>query len=354
MNTDRDTASDKDVSSSGDQNKHSPEEMRTTFKEIDPRPRINQPKGYEDSQYSSSLIRGRRHDYIFLPQGYKDPDTGKEYKAGYYDESGNFYERVIIKAGKMRETLACCDFCGTQIKLKWESGALNSCPNCGATLHEVPDKTIYDHQLRPVPANPVFKERPGGGHYRSDYGTSYSLGGIIAISAAVIVLAIIIMYVSKQMWGAVAISAAMSFAAFLVTFAAVAVGMALEGIGDTIRVSLTDEPVKEVYAAKDILKAMGLNNEGIKFISCPTCGRTRIDLIGLAKQAEERLKDCKKNITVAIMGCAVNGPGEAREADIGIAGGHGTGLIFKKGEIIKKVPEEKLLDELIKEIELTD
>ena len=82
----------------------------------------------------------------------------------------------------------------------------------------------------------------------------------------------------------------------------------LEGIGDTIRVSLTDEPVKEVYAAKDILKAMGLNNEGIKFISCPTCGRTRIDLIGLAKQAEERLKDCKKNITVAIMGCAVNGP----------------------------------------------
>ena len=128
----------------------------------------------------------------------------------------------------------------------------------------------------------------------------------------------------------------------------------LEGIGDTIRVSLTDEPVKEVYAAKDILKAMGLNNEGIKFISCPTCGRTRIDLIGLAKQAEERLKDCKKNITVAIMGCAVNGPGEAREADIGIAGGHGTGLIFKKGEIIKKVPEEALLDELIKEIELTD
>ena len=192
MNTDRDTASDKDVSSSGDQNKHSPEEMRTTFKEIDPRPRINQPKGYEDSQYSSSLIRGRRHDYIFLPQGYKDPDTRKEYKAGYYDESGNFYERVIIKAGKMRETLACCDFCGTQIKLKWESGALNSCPNCGATLHEVPDKTIYDHQLRPVPANPVFKERPGGGHYRSDYGTSYSLGGIIAVSAAVIVLAIII------------------------------------------------------------------------------------------------------------------------------------------------------------------
>jgi len=125
----------------------------------------------------------------------------------------------------------------------------------------------------------------------------------------------------------------------------------LSGIGDTIRVSLTDEPVKEVYAAKDILKAMGLNSEEIKFISCPTCGRTRIDLIGLAKQAEERLKDCKKNITVAIMGCAVNGPGEAREADIGIAGGDGTGLIFKKGEIIKKVPEDALLDELIKAID---
>ena len=125
----------------------------------------------------------------------------------------------------------------------------------------------------------------------------------------------------------------------------------LSGIGDTIRVSLTDEPVKEVYAAKDILKAMGLNSEGIKFISCPTCGRTRIDLIGLAKQAEECLKDCKKNITVAIMGCAVNGPGEAREADIGIAGGDGTGLIFKKGEIIKKVPEDALLDELIKAID---
>ncbi len=126
----------------------------------------------------------------------------------------------------------------------------------------------------------------------------------------------------------------------------------LDGIGDTIRVSLTDEPIKEVYAAKDILKAIGLNNEGIKFISCPTCGRTRINLIEIAKQTEERLKDCKKNITVAIMGCAVNGPGEAREADIGIAGGIKDGLIFKKGEIIKKVPEENLVDELIKEIEL--
>lgn len=125
----------------------------------------------------------------------------------------------------------------------------------------------------------------------------------------------------------------------------------LKGIGDTIRVSLTDEPVKEVYAAKDILKALGLNDEGIKFISCPTCGRTRIDLIGIAKQAEEMLKDCKKNITVAIMGCAVNGPGEAREADIGIAGGLKEGLIFKKGKIVRKVPESELLSELVKEIE---
>lgn len=125
----------------------------------------------------------------------------------------------------------------------------------------------------------------------------------------------------------------------------------LKGIGDTIRVSLTDEPVKEVYAAKDILKSLGLNNEGIKFISCPTCGRTRIDLIGIAKQAEEMLKDCKKNITVAIMGCAVNGPGEAREADIGIAGGLKEGLIFKKGNIVRKVPEDKLLSELVKEID---
>lgn len=125
----------------------------------------------------------------------------------------------------------------------------------------------------------------------------------------------------------------------------------LDGIGDTIRVSLTDSPVKEVYAAKDILKALGLNRNGVRFISCPTCGRTRIDLIGLAKQAEEALRDCKKNITVAIMGCVVNGPGEVREADIGIAGGQGSGLIFKKGEIIRKVPEDQLLSELLAEIE---
>ncbi len=126
----------------------------------------------------------------------------------------------------------------------------------------------------------------------------------------------------------------------------------LDGIGDTIRVSLTDDPVKEVYAAKDILQALGLRRFGVTFISCPTCGRTRINLIELARQAEERLKDCRKNITVAIMGCVVNGPGEAREADIGIAGGVGMGLIFKKGEILKKVPEERLLDELMNEIEL--
>ncbi len=125
----------------------------------------------------------------------------------------------------------------------------------------------------------------------------------------------------------------------------------LKGIGDTIRVSLTDEPVKEVYAARDILKSLGLSNKGIRFISCPTCGRTRIDLIKIAHQAEEMLKDCPKNLTVAIMGCVVNGPGEAREADIGIAGGVNNGLIFKKGEIIRKVPEDQLLSELIKEIE---
>ena len=125
----------------------------------------------------------------------------------------------------------------------------------------------------------------------------------------------------------------------------------LRGIGDTIRVSLTDDPVKEVYAAKDILKSLGLNKDGIRFISCPTCGRTRINLIEIAKQAEEILKDCKKNITVAIMGCVVNGPGEAKEADIGIAGGVNNGLIFKKGQIIRKVPENELLNELIKEIQ---
>lgn len=125
----------------------------------------------------------------------------------------------------------------------------------------------------------------------------------------------------------------------------------LKGIGDTIRVSLTDNPVKEVYAAKDILKAIDIDTSGVKFISCPTCGRTRIDLISIANEAQERLRSCEKNITVAVMGCIVNGPGEAREADIGIAGGDGMGLIFKKGEIVKKVSEAELLNALMEEID---
>ena len=127
-------------------------------------------------------------------------------------------------------------------------------------------------------------------------------------------------------------------------------GLLLRGIGATIRISLTDDPVLEVKAAKDLLKAIGFRNEGIKFVSCPTCGRTSIDLIGLAKAAEERFAGINKNITVAIMGCAVNGPGEAREADLGIAGGNGCGLIFSRGEVLRKVPEEELLDALYEEI----
>ena len=127
-------------------------------------------------------------------------------------------------------------------------------------------------------------------------------------------------------------------------------GLLLRGIGSTIRVSLTDNPILEVKAAKQLLNAIGIRNNGIKFISCPTCGRTSIDLIGIAKAAEERFSNIDKNITIAIMGCAVNGPGEAKEADLGIAGGNGCGLIFSKGEIIKKVPEEKLLDALEDEI----
>ena len=125
----------------------------------------------------------------------------------------------------------------------------------------------------------------------------------------------------------------------------------LQGIGDTIRVSLTADPVKEIYAAKDILKALDIHKDGVQFVSCPTCGRTKIDLISIATEVENRLRDCNKNIKVAVMGCAVNGPGEAKEADIGIAGGNGVGLIFKKGEIIRKVPEDKLIEELIKEVE---
>lgn len=128
-------------------------------------------------------------------------------------------------------------------------------------------------------------------------------------------------------------------------------GLLLRGIGDTLRISLTDEPVKEVAAAKNLLKALGIRNDGIKFVSCPTCGRTEIDLIGLAKQAEERFAKIDKNLTVAIMGCVVNGPGEAREADLGIACGDGCGVIFKKGAVISgKIPEDKLIEELEKEI----
>ena len=128
-------------------------------------------------------------------------------------------------------------------------------------------------------------------------------------------------------------------------------GLLLRGIGDTIRISLTDDPVREIAAAKDLLKAIGLRSSGIKFVSCPTCGRTKIDLIGLAKQAEEKLQNVDKDITVAIMGCVVNGPGEAREADIGIAGGDGCGVLFKKDGTMRKIPENELLAELIKEVE---
>lgn len=125
----------------------------------------------------------------------------------------------------------------------------------------------------------------------------------------------------------------------------------LEGIGDTVRVSLTDDPVEEVYAAKDILKAAGLLQEGVNIISCPTCGRTQIDLIGLVNQVDAALKDCKKPITVAVMGCIVNGPGEAREADIGIAGGNGWGTIFEKGVEVEKLPYDELLPALLRRIE---
>jgi (E)-4-hydroxy-3-methylbut-2-enyl-diphosphate synthase len=121
------------------------------------------------------------------------------------------------------------------------------------------------------------------------------------------------------------------------------------GIGDTIRVSLTADPVKEVEAGIDLLKILGLRG-GVKIVSCPTCGRTKIDLIAIASEVEKRLANCRKNITVAVMGCAVNGPGEAREADVGIAGGDGCGLIFKKGQIVRRVPEEKLIDCLMEEI----
>ena len=125
---------------------------------------------------------------------------------------------------------------------------------------------------------------------------------------------------------------------------AVGIGTLLaEGIGDTIRVSLTENPIEEVYSGYDILKSLGIRKRGVNFISCPTCGRTQIDLINLAKQVEERFKNYDKDITIAVMGCAVNGPGEAKHADFGIAGGIGEGYIFKKGEIIARVPEDLLL-----------
>ncbi|AGK97446.1 flavodoxin-dependent (E)-4-hydroxy-3-methylbut-2-enyl-diphosphate synthase [Clostridium pasteurianum] len=127
-----------------------------------------------------------------------------------------------------------------------------------------------------------------------------------------------------------------------------------EGIGDTIRVSLTGDPVEEIKVGKEILKSIGYLSKGIQFISCPTCGRTQINLIKIAQEVEDKLQHCEKDIKVAVMGCIVNGPGEAREADIGIAGGKGEGLIFKKGKIIKKVKEEYLVEELIKEIDKLD
>lgn len=125
-----------------------------------------------------------------------------------------------------------------------------------------------------------------------------------------------------------------------------------EGIGNTMRVSLTANPVEEIYAAKEILKVLGMRKSGATLVSCPTCGRTRIDLIGLAESVEKLISPIEVPIKVAVMGCAVNGPGEAREADIGVAGGDGVGLIFKKGEIIKKVPENELLSELKKELDV--
>lgn len=132
---------------------------------------------------------------------------------------------------------------------------------------------------------------------------------------------------------------------------AIGVGsLLMNGIGDTIRISLTGDPVEEIHVGKDILRSLNLLNDKIKIVSCPTCGRCNIDLINMANEVEERIKDIDKNMTVAIMGCAVNGPGEAREADIGIAGGKGEGLLFKKGEIVRKIKGDSLVEELLEEI----
>ncbi len=128
-------------------------------------------------------------------------------------------------------------------------------------------------------------------------------------------------------------------------------GLLCQGIGDTVRVSLTADPVREVYAAKAILKAAGLRREGVNIVSCPTCGRTRIDLIGLAGKVEEALRDCEKPLTVAVMGCVVNGPGEAREADIGIAGGEDCGVLFVRGELKERLPYDELLPALLRYID---
>lgn len=125
----------------------------------------------------------------------------------------------------------------------------------------------------------------------------------------------------------------------------------MHGIGDTIRVSLTDDPVNEVYAGHDILKALGLKSDSVQIVSCPTCGRTKIDLISVANEVENALRDCTKKIKVAVMGCVVNGPGEAREADIGIAGGDGCAMLFKKGEILRKIDEKDIVKELLAEID---
>ena len=128
-------------------------------------------------------------------------------------------------------------------------------------------------------------------------------------------------------------------------------GLLCEGIGDTVRVSLTADPVEEVYAARRILQACGIRRSGVNLVSCPTCGRTGYNMIPIAEELEKRLAGCSKKITVAVMGCVVNGPGEASAADIGIAGGEGEGLIFRKGKVLYKVPQEKLVDALLKEIE---
>ena len=125
----------------------------------------------------------------------------------------------------------------------------------------------------------------------------------------------------------------------------------LKGIGDTIRVSITDSPVKEIYAARDILNAVGMRIETPQIVACPTCGRTKIDLVSLANQVESAVKNIKKPVKIAVMGCVVNGPGEAKEADIGVAGGEGCGVIFKKGEILRKVPESDIVSELLKELD---